>query len=56
MLPRMPMAAGTMTIRPGSASRVPVMDPNAIPAARLPMPATSSATKPCEIVRRSARQ
>ena len=35
-LPRMPMAAGTSTRRPGSASRVPVIEPRVSPARRSP--------------------
>ena len=45
-LPRMPTAAGTRIIRPGSSSRVPVMEPSVRPAMR-PVPVEiRSATKP----------
>ena len=43
MLPRMPMAAGTSTSRPGSASSVWVMAPRVTPASRSPPEETSSA-------------
>ena len=45
-LPRMPMAAGTSTRRPGSASRVPVMAPSVRPARRSPPDERRSATNP----------
>ena len=42
-LPRMPMAAGTRTSRPGSASRVPVIEPRVSPAIRSPPELSRSA-------------
>ncbi len=47
MLPRMPMAAGTSTSRPGRASSVPVMAPRVSPARRSPPEETSSAARAC---------
>ena len=47
MLPRMPMAAGTSTSRPGRASSVPVMAPRVSPARRSPPEETSSAASAC---------
>ena len=47
MLPRMPMAAGTRTSRPGSSSSVPVIAPSVSPARRSPPDETSSAAKAC---------
>ena len=35
MLPRSPIAAGTMTSRPGSVSNVPTIEPRTAPAAKL---------------------
>ncbi len=45
-LPRMPIAAGTSTSRPGRACRVPVMEPRVSPARRSPPELSRSATKP----------
>ena len=42
-LPRMPMAAGTRTSRPGRASRVPVIAPRVSPASRSPPELSRSA-------------
>ena len=42
-LPRMPMAAGTRTRRPGRASRVPVIEPSVSPAIRSPPELSRSA-------------
>src|SRR5438552_17434 len=46
-LPRMPMAAGTRTSRPGSSLRVWVMAPRVSPASRSPPEETSRAARPC---------
>src|SRR4051812_26651535 len=46
MLPRMPIAAGTNTRRPGSCSRVWVMAPSVSPASRSPPDETSRAARP----------
>ena len=46
MLPRMPIAAGTRTSRPGSDSSVPVMAPSVSPARRSPPDESRSATNP----------
>ena len=42
-LPRMPIAAGTRTSRPGRAARVPVIEPSVSPAIRSPPELSSSA-------------
>jgi hypothetical protein len=59
-LPRMPIAAGTSTRRPGRALRVPVMEPSVSPARRSPPELIRSATKPARTPgaseRKSARQ
>src|SRR5438876_3783324 len=47
MLPRMPMAAGMSTSRPGRASSVWVMAPSVSPANRSPPEETRSAALPC---------
>ncbi len=47
MLPRMPMAAGTSTSRPGSRARVSEMAPRVTPASRSPAEETSSAARAC---------
>jgi hypothetical protein len=44
MLPRIPMAAGTSTSRPGYFSSVPVIDPRKAPAARLVVELSDSDT------------
>src|SRR5690606_27989791 len=46
MLPRMPMAAGTSTSRPGWRARVSVREPRTAPAARLVALFSPSATSP----------
>jgi hypothetical protein len=53
-LPRMPMAAGTSTSRPGRRSRVWVMAPRVSPASRSPPDDTSSATSPWRMPAASA--
>ncbi len=54
-LPRMPMAAGTRTRRPGRDSSVPVMEPSVSPARRSPPELMSSATKPARTPEASER-
>src|SRR4051812_29665454 len=54
MFPRMPMAAGTSTSRPGRRSRVWVMAPRVSPAARSPTDDTNSATRPWRVPATSA--
>ncbi len=53
--PRMPIAAGTSTSRPGSASRVPVIEPRVNPARRSPPELIRSATKPARTPAASER-
>ena len=45
MLPRSPMAAGTITSRPGRSSNVPVRDPSTAPATRLVQELKNRATR-----------
>ena len=54
-LPRMPIAAGTRTRRPGRDSSVPVMEPSVSPARRSPPELMSSATKPARTPEASER-
>ena len=54
-LPRMPIAAGTRTRRPGSRSSVPVIEPRVRPARRSPAEEHRSATKPARTPAGSAR-
>src|SRR5919108_2517884 len=56
MLPRVAMATGIRTSRPGRRSSVPVIFPRTTPATRLPAVAMRRATNPWAMVRRSARQ
>ena len=53
MFPRMPMAAGTSTSRPGRALRVLVMAPRVRPARRSPPEETSRAAMPCRALEAS---
>ena len=48
--PRIPMAAGTRTSRPGKSARVPVMAPRVSPARRSPPEETRRAARPCRKV------
>jgi len=55
MFPRMPMAAGTSTRRPGRDSSVPVIEPRVSPARRSPPELSRSATKPARTPAESER-
>src|SRR4051812_24940477 len=55
MLPRMPMAAGTSTNKPGSLSSVWVILPSVSPATRSPNDDTSSASNPWRAASTSSR-
>ena len=56
IVPRMPTEAGMSTRRPGSFSRVPVIEPRTSPATNPAQVLRTSATEPCRRVRRSERQ
>ena len=55
-LPRMPMAAGTSTTRPGSRLRVLLIDAKVTPVTRSPPEEIRSATKPARTPAESARR